>query len=820
MEKKVRTTCFDCHSKCGVILTVDDNNDIIRVEGDPNQPVSEGILCVKAFSAQEIHTHPDRLKYPLKRKSWSVDEPHAEMRGKDEWERITWDEALDLIEEKMRKVIDEYGSKSIIISQGTGRGSNHFLDRLNNTWDGGGKVWPTHVCLLPNLAQTHVTWGRMFHPHEACDYRNAGSIVMWGTNPIRSRQYSGLRIMDAKRNGSHVVVVDPVFRDIAAKADLWVPVRPGTDGALALTLTNLMFQSGKWERATELLKTWTNASFLVKEGEERWMLREADLVEGGSNNNFVVWDENSKKPVIWRPETEDFDTPDVDPALMGEYEVTLADGSKAMFKTALQVYRNEVAEWTVEKCSAITWTPEEKIEQMFELITNPTGGRPSLLTAYLGACMMTSNALQSGRAITILQILLNPPIDDKGGIYFNTFWEFMLDPKITAYDKVQPKPRLGYDKYPMYTQVYGQANNPNAAWDAMITGEPWPVKVMISVANDPLGCFEDANKVHKALMSDILELNVDMDYFMTPGNELADIVLPAAHWSERTGVFDEELYPEPCPFIIPQKAVLPPGEALDDWDFQRLLGKRFNPELWPWESSEEMQLWRLREFHHVDVKDYDEAAEIGYFIEFGGDNRITRQHEKGLIKFQTPTKRIEVYSEQMVLYGYDSPLPSFNEPFESPYSTPELYKEYNLCLTTGARDYAFYHSAWTNIAHQRILEPWPYIELNEQWARENQIGEGDWLWVESLRGKMKAKARISKGVLYGAASMCRPNYKHACKELNLPGGSWYEFNPNILTTADGSDPGFGAAPMRSSLCKVTKMADVYDAKVTDESYAV
>lgn len=362
MEKKVRTTCFDCHSKCGVILTVDDNNDIIRVEGDPNQPVSEGILCVKAFSAQEIHTHPDRLKYPLKRKSWSVDEPHAEMRGKDEWERITWDEALDLIEEKMRKVIDEYGSKSIIISQGTGRGSNHFLDRLNNTWDGGGKVWPTHVCLLPNLAQTHVTWGRMFHPHEACDYRNAGSIVMWGTNPIRSRQYSGLRIMDAKRNGSHVVVVDPVFRDIAAKADLWVPVRPGTDGALALTLTNLMFQSGKWERATELLKTWTNASFLVKEGEERWMLREADLVEGGSNNNFVVWDENSKKPVIWRPETEDFDTPDVDPALMGEYEVTLADGSKAMFKTALQVYRNEVAEWTVEKCSAITWTPEEKIE--------------------------------------------------------------------------------------------------------------------------------------------------------------------------------------------------------------------------------------------------------------------------------------------------------------------------------------------------------------------------------------------------------------------------------------------------------------------------
>ena len=222
-----------------------------------------------------------------------------------------------------------------------------------------------------------------------------------------------------------------------------------------------------------------------------------------------------------------------------------------------------------------------------------------------------------------------------------------------------------------------------------------------------------------------------------------------------------------------------------------------------------MQLWRLNEFHlkpngKEPITDYEEAAKIGYFIEYGGENRVTRQHEKGLVKFQTPTMRIEVFSEQMPSYGYDSPLPSYSEPYESPYSTPELYKEYDLCLTTGACDYAFYHSAWTNIAHQRILEPWPYIELNEEDARERQISEGEWLWVESPRGKIQAKARISKGVIKGAASMCRPNYKHACKELNLPGFSWDKGNPNILTSAEGSDPGFGAAPMRSLLCKITK----------------
>ena len=79
--------------------------------------------------------------------------------------------------------------------------------------------------------------------------------------------------------------------------------------------------------------------------------------------------------------------------------------------------------------------------------------------------------------------------------------------------------------------------------------------------------------------------------------------------------------------------------------------------------------------------------------------------------------------------------------------------------------------------------------------------------MESLRGKIKAKARISKGVIKGAVSMCRPNYKHACKELNLPGFVWDQANPNVLTTAEGSDPGFGAAPMRSSLCKISKFSE-------------
>ena len=110
-EKVVRTICFDCHAKCGVLLHVKDNQ-IVRVEGDPNHPVSQGMVCCKGLSAQQIHAHPDRLKYPLRRKG---------PRGSDKWEEISWNEAMDEIETKIRGITTKYGEGAFIIGQGTGR---------------------------------------------------------------------------------------------------------------------------------------------------------------------------------------------------------------------------------------------------------------------------------------------------------------------------------------------------------------------------------------------------------------------------------------------------------------------------------------------------------------------------------------------------------------------------------------------------------------------------------------------------------------------------------------------------------------------------
>lgn len=830
MTKKVRTTCFDCHSKCGVILTVDDNNNIVKVEGDPNHPVSEGILCTKAFSAQEIHTHPERLQYPMKRKSWTPEDPHNELRGKDEWERITWEEALDAIADKFKQLQADYGNEAVAVTCGTGRGSNHFMTRLMNTTNCS-QTGPGNVCLAPFLMQTQITWGRQFHPHEAGDYRNAGCIVMWGTNPIRSRQYTGLRIMDGKRNGAKIIVVDPVYRDMAARADLWVPVRPGTDGAIALCMTHLLFEDEYWKKDPSFLRDWTNGPFLVDDQSVSLLRRSqlaggsgqidevqvgASTALGGANvktaAQFVVWDEATNSPAYWNPTENSYDREGVVPAVMGSYELTMADGTTRTFKTVLEFYKDQLEPWTPEAVSPITWTPIEKLYKMYEIMTE-NKEKATLVAPYLGSCMMTTNALQNGRAMSILQILLEPPVDLPGGIYFNDFWNFMSDPKITRPDLLKEEHKfIGADRYPLFCKIGAAGSNPGEFWAAAARGDEAAPRGYISMASDPLGSQENTKNVYDGLMNPRTELVVSMDYFMNPEGEIADFVLPAAHWSERVGNFDEELYPDPCPFVVPQKAVDPPGEAQDDWYFLRELGKRFNPEAWPWESSEEMQLWRLGEFHGFHPKDYAEAAEHGYYIAFGEDKREFEKYKTGKVQFMTGTRKVEIFSEMMLKFGYDWPLPTFNEPGEGPYTTPELYKEYDLVMTTGARDYAFYHSAWTNIAHQRVLEPWPYVELNDEDAETRGIGEGDWLWVESLRGRIKAKARVSQGVTKGCASMCRQNYKHACKELGLPGYSWDGANPNILVDGlNSTDRGWGSAPMRGFLTKVYKV-DEADAK--------
>ena len=167
-EKKViKTTCKSCHGGCGVLVTVEDGA-ITHIEGNPETP-TQGTMCAKGLSSIQYIGHPDRLKYPLMRTGG---------RGEGKWKRISWEEALDVIAQKMKESIEKHGPQSIAISQGTGRGYNRYTHRLARSIGTANIITPGYICHSPRLSLYGevVGYGRLY-----CDYHG------WGENSPRHR---------------------------------------------------------------------------------------------------------------------------------------------------------------------------------------------------------------------------------------------------------------------------------------------------------------------------------------------------------------------------------------------------------------------------------------------------------------------------------------------------------------------------------------------------------------------------------------------------------------------------------------------------------
>ena len=464
-------------------------------------------------------------------------------------------------------------------------------------------------------------------------------------------------------------------------------------------------------------------------------------------------------------------------------------------------------EWPPERAAEICWLDVDDIREAARLIG--TSG-PAAFEIFTGPGCMHTNAIQTGRAIACLQGLLGY-IDQPGGPLAPLSFDKMLDDKITLWDPTKSPARpdlftFGGEKHPLY-KAFGRANDPHSVFEAMITGEPRPVKAYIGIASDPIMCYEDANFTRKALTSENLDLLVIKDFYMSPTAQIADIVLPTSDWSERD-TWDEEM--ENNMMISVQRAVDPPGECWDDWKFFLELGKRIKPEDWPWADEKEMVLWRANELYGLGIPDWETwVSQPFYSTEPGGTHGepVFKKYEKGMMRpdgqpgFATASGKVELLCPTMAAFGYD-PIPDYVEPMESPISTPELAKEYPLVLTTGFRLYSFFHSAWTNVPMQRKFYPDPFGLVHPDDAKKYGITNGEWMTVSSPRGKVIAKAKVSYEIKKGVIALPRPGWRDPCPELDLPGYGWEKSNPNILVPSEPAEPGFGATAMRSSLCKI------------------
>ena len=244
------TVCFSCHSTCEALVYTDEKTGkILRVEGDPDSPQTHGMLCSKGLASFDLCYNPTRIQKPLRR---------VGPRGSGEFEEISWDEALDTIAKNMMDYRDQYGPQGVAMLEGTRRGWSRVYSRLANTFGApnhGAAGWAQ--CLWPRLIDNTLTYGKggQMQYSEGQDFVNADCIVVWGANPPTSWPVRANDIMNARQKGAALIVVDPYLSEIAAKADIWLQVRPGSDTALALTMLHIIIEEQLYD--AEFVSEWT-----------------------------------------------------------------------------------------------------------------------------------------------------------------------------------------------------------------------------------------------------------------------------------------------------------------------------------------------------------------------------------------------------------------------------------------------------------------------------------------------------------------------------------------------------------------------------------
>jgi anaerobic selenocysteine-containing dehydrogenase len=247
----VHTVCsHDCPDSCGVLVTVDETSGrAVKVQGDPAHPVTQGFLCGKVAKYLDRVYSPDRLLHPMRRKADVPKGPagYGSVRGREAeaFERISWDEALEQIAVRLKKIAAEFGSESVLpysyagtIGQlGYGSMDRRFFHRL------GASQLDRTICSTAGGAALTSVYGIKLGTAPQ-DFAHAGLIIAWGANIHGNNVHLWPFIEEARRRGAKLVVIDPYRTRTAALADEHLAINPGTDAALALGMMHVILSAG------------------------------------------------------------------------------------------------------------------------------------------------------------------------------------------------------------------------------------------------------------------------------------------------------------------------------------------------------------------------------------------------------------------------------------------------------------------------------------------------------------------------------------------------------------------------------------------------
>ncbi len=242
----VPTTCFNCESACGLLAYIDrDTLQVRKFEGNPEHPGSRGRNCAKGPATLNQITDPDRILYPLKR---------VGQRGEGKWKRVSWDEALDDLALRIRTAIQEKRHGEIMYHVGR-PGEDGFTERMLAAWGVDGHNSHTNICSSGARAG-YQFWTGIDRPSP--DHARAKVIFLVSAHLEAGHYFNphAQRIMEAKRNGAKLIVLDTRLSNTASHADFWLPTQPGSEAAVHLAIANYLIQSRQYNR--KFVERWWN----------------------------------------------------------------------------------------------------------------------------------------------------------------------------------------------------------------------------------------------------------------------------------------------------------------------------------------------------------------------------------------------------------------------------------------------------------------------------------------------------------------------------------------------------------------------------------
>ena len=823
------TTCYMCACRCGIKVTLE-NSKVRFIEGTPDHPVNRGVLCAKGAAGIMKQESRARLQTPLRRK------PGSE-RGDGVFEPVSWEEALDELTQRLRHIRETDPRK---LAYYTGRDQ---MQALSGLWASqfGTVNWAAHggFCSVNMAAAGLYTLGHSFWEFGDPDFDRTRLFVLWGVAEDHSSNPLKLGIDEIKRRGAKFISINPVRTGYSAVADEWVPIRPGTDGLLALSMVHVLLRHELFD--WEYLVRYTDATYLI-------------VQTPGEPSDGLVFRDDDGHPLVWDVEAEAFadgTRAGVAAALLGEF--TTPDGRpvKTVMSLVAERYLDEA--YSPARVADVCGLDAERIERLAlemgqvafnEAIEVPGPwtdwagrehasyhGRPVSMHAMRGISAH-SNGFHACRAIHLVQLLLGT-VDVPGGHRAKGPYPKPVPPSVApahpaAAGEPISGPPLGFPRGPedLVIDAEGRPQRLDKAysWEAplavhgmmhmvitnAVNGDPYPIDtLMLFMANMSWNSSMNTSNVMEMLRDRDekgdykLPYIVVADAFHSEMVDYADLVLPDTTYLERFDAMSllDRPIGEPdaicdsirAPVLEPDRDVRPWQEVLIDLagrlgfpeftaadgspkyrgyeDFivryEKAPGIGFlagwrgeagdqplrgtpNPEQWQRYIDNHCyfrhELPQSARFYKFANRDYLELARDAGFIG-NADPIVMTLYSEPLQRFRLagqglydgPQPRETVDCERIAEYA--DPLPFWYPSLEQARIDEDAYPFFAVTQ----RPMMQYHSWDSQNAWLRQILSHNLLYLNRGRAESMGIADGDWVWLTSHNGRVRAQARLMEG---------------------------------------------------------------------------